>query len=398
MGLKTYNLMEGKLYDDENLYNGDALDNTKNIDNEKRKRPWLVGKRLAIFFTTLLILIFIFKSIIYFMPFFIAGIIALIIEPIIKFFMEKFKMSRRVSSAMIITLTIILIIALVTWGTIFAVNEIIKFSKDIGPFITNISETFEKELEEVSAKLINYLPKEVIETIMNSITDFVTSTGGYIQGAVGKIMEFILSVPTVLVNVIVTILALIFFTKDRIYIIDAVEHHFPKKWTKSLSEVINEIFSTLGSYVKVYGKILLVTFAELFLAFSILRAIGFKIENLVVLAVGISVVDILPVLGVGTVLIPWIAWQFLIGNIKFGIALTIVYIIILIIRQLIEPKLVSKQLGVHPLTTLFAMYAGFKYFGFSGLIFGPIILMVLKCIFNKQLEKGFFKDMFGDGA
>ena len=120
-------------------------------------------------------------------------------------------------------------------------------------------------------------------------------------------------------------------------------------------------------------------------------------DNIIILSASIAIVDILPVLGVGTILIPWVLWQFLIGNLKFGIALTIVYVIILIIRQLIEPKLVSKQLGVHPLTTLFAMYAGFKYFGFSGLIFGPIILMVLKCIFSKPLEKGFFKNMFGDG-
>lgn len=363
---------------------------------ENKKNPWKVFKRIGIFIGILLVLVFIFKFVVYFMPFFIAGIIALIIEPIIKFCMEKLKMTRRVSSIIIITLTIVLILALVIWGGIFAINEVAKFSKDIGPIITDIISTFENKLSDVSEKLKEYMPAEAIETIINSITGFVSNAGVYIQDLLGKILEFALSVPTILLNVIVTILALIFFAKDRIYILDMIEHHFPKKWIKNLSEILNEIFSTLGSYIKVYGKILLVTFVELFLAFAILKAIGFDLNNIFILSAIIALVDILPVLGIGTVLIPWILWQFVIGNIKFGMALAIVYFIILIIRQLIEPKLVSQQLGVHPLTTLFAMYAGFKYFGFTGLIFGPIILMILRCIFSKQLEKGFFKELVGD--
>lgn len=347
--------------------------------NEK-KRKWQIPKRVFSFLATMLVLIVVLKGIVYFMPFFVAGILALIIEPVIKFLMEKLKFSRRLSSIIIITLTIIVLISLVIYGGIFIINAVARISKDIGPLVTEISATFENELEEISGKLSEYIPKEVIETIKSSIINFFGNASIYIQNALAKIMQFILSVPTMLVNVIVTILALIFFTKDRIYIIDSIEHNLPRKWVKKGSEIINTILSTLRDYIKVYVKILIITFSELFLAFSILKAIGFELDNIIVISALIALVDILPVLGVGTVLIPWTIWQFVIGNIKFGIALSIVYVIVLIIRQLIEPKLVSKQLGVHPLTTLFAMYAGFKYFGFCGLIFGPIILMILKCL------------------
>lgn len=359
-----------------------------------KRRPFVVVKRVGAFIGILLLFFVICKFIVYFMPFFIAGILAWLMEPIIKFLMEKFKMSRRMSSIIIITLTIVLLVALVILGSIFAVTEIASFSKDLGPIITNVILTFEDELNVVANKLGEYIPKEVIDAVISSITDFVSNAGIYIQNFLGKVLEFVLSVPTIILNVIVTILALIFFAKDRIYIIDLMEHHFPRKWIKNVAEVIKEIFSTFGSYMKVYGKILLVTFAELFLAFSILKAIGFELANIFLLAVIIAIVDILPILGVGTVLIPWFLWELVIGNTKFGITLAIVYFVILIIRQLIEPKLVSKQLGIHPLITLFAMYAGFKAFGFSGLIFGPIILMILRCIFAKSLEKGLFKDLF----
>lgn len=365
------------------------------MDGEKR-RIGIVAKRLGAFIGTLLILIFVCKFAVYFMPFLVAGTLALLIEPIIKFCMNKLKLSRRLSSVIIIALTIIAIVALVVWGGIFAVSELVEFSKRVGPLITEISATFETELAEVSNRLSEFVPTEVIDTIMNSITGFVSNAGVYIQDMLGKLLKIVLSVPTIILNVVVTILALIFFTKDRIYIIDMIEHHLPKKWIKNASDVIREIFHTLGSYIKVYSKILIVTFSELFLAFSILKAIGFSLDNILLLSILIALLDILPVLGVGTVLIPWSIWQFITGDTSFGIALAIVYFITLVVRQLVEPKLVSKQLGVHPIITLFAMYAGFKYFGFVGLIFGPIILMVLRCIFAKPIEKGFFKELFDE--
>jgi predicted PurR-regulated permease PerM len=132
---------------------------------------------------------------------------------------------------------------------------------------------------------------------------------------------------------------------------------------------------------------------ELLIAFSILNLIGFKFENVIWLSIVIAIIDILPILGVGTVLIPWFIWSFITGETALGIALLIVYLVILVIRQFIEPKLVSDQLGIHPIITLIAMYAGFKLVGFSGLILGPIALAVLRCVYADQIKKGLFKSL-----
>ena len=348
------------------------------------KDYWNLIKRLFLYGTILLVSFIIFKFIIYFMPFFIAGVLALIVEPIIKFLMDKAKLSRRVSSSIVIFLAIFIIVLLTMSGGIFIVSKIVGLSKELGPIISEFSNSFETELSEISDKLLKYIPKEALDMVTDSIKSALSNAGIYIQELLGKVMEFILSVPTIVLNVIVTILALIFFTKDRIYIIDMLENHVPKKWIKKVFAVLNDIFATLKCYATVYGKILIVTFSELFLSFAILKAIGFELNNIVFLAFIIAIVDILPVLGVGTVLIPWIIWEFTVGNTNLAVALGIVYIIILIIRQLIEPKLVSKQFGVHPLITLFAMYAGFKCLGFSGLIFGPIILIILGTFLEKN--------------
>lgn len=342
---------------------------------KRGKKSLLIVKKLGLFIGSIIILILVFKLAIYFLPFFLAGIIATIIEPVIKFLMNRFNISRRVSSSIIIILTIALIIGAIVWGGIFFINKLVEFLDDIGPLISNISSTFEIEIEKISFKLNQYLPDDVINMIITSITDFFSNAGLYLESVLNNILKFILSVPTLILNIVVTILALIFFTIDRIYILDVIEHHLPKKWMKNISDTINKMVTTLGSYIKAYGKIMVLTFAELFFAFSIVKALEFEIDNILVLSIGIALVDILPIFGVGTILIPWIIWRILAGDIRFAIVLSIIYVVVLTIRQLIEPKLVSKELGIHPLTTLFAMYAGFKFFGFSGLILGPIILI-----------------------
>ena len=226
--------------------------------------------------------------------------------------------------------------------------------------------------------------------------EFIGNVGRWIIDWASGLLKYLLSLPNMVINIVITILALIFFTKDRIYMIDLMEHHFPKNWIKKITTVASEFFEALGGYIKVYAKIIIITFAELYLAFNIFNVIGFKIEYPFLLAVIISIVDILPVLGVGTVLNPWAIWLLINGEYGFAIAVFLTYIIIFIIRQFIEPKLVSKQFGVHPIVTLFAMYAGFKAAGVFGLILGPIGLMILKCIFAPQLEKGLFKDLFDE--
>ena len=113
----------------------------------------------------------------------------------------------------------------------------------------------------------------------------------------------------------------------------------------------------------------------------ILLLVGFLVLNVdyaFLLALVIAVLDMLPVLGVGTVLIPWALWAFFQRNFYLGFGLAILYLVMLILRQIIEPKLLGKSLGIHPLLTLFAGYAGWQLFGFLGMLLGPVAAMMIK--------------------
>ncbi len=360
---------------------------------QEKLRMWTIFKRAGGFLGTLILLIIFAKFATYFMPFFIAGILAFIIEPIIKFNMNKLRMSRRMSAFIVVIITVVLIIGGAIWGGTVLVSKLIDFSKNIPSLLSNFSTMLQKIVTDYATEYSEHVNDEMLNSMLSSISGFISNLGGYLQGAITTALQVLLSVPRIIVNVVITILALVCFTKDRVYMIDLLEYHVPEEWLVRVNRIKNEFFSTIGSYLKAYSKILFITFIELVIAFSIMNSIGFRIEHYISLSVVIAIIDILPVLGVGTVLIPWFIWCFIIGNVGLGVALLIVYLTIFVIRQFIEPKIVSDQLGIHPIITLIAMYAGFKLVGFSGLLLGPIGLTVLRCVYAEQIKKGLLKSL-----
>lgn len=364
------------------------------MDKDKQ-RSIKILQRVGVFLGTLILLYLLYKSATYLMPFLVAGIIAIIIEPIIKFCMNKLKMSRRVSSILVVGVTIILLAFGIVYGTIALADEVIKLTSNLGPYITEVIGNAENFISSTAAKYPD-IPEQIVTGVENSITSFLNSLGEVIKNWATSLLKWLFSVPRLITNIVITILALIFFTKDRIYVIDMMEHHLPKTWIKKITQVVGETFSTIGGYIRVYAKIILVTFIELYIAFTICRFIGFDIGYPFIMAILIAIIDVLPILGVGTVLIPWGIWLLITGQFGFGIAILITYAVIFIIRQFLEPKLVSKQFGIHPLVTLIAMYIGFRAAGVFGLILGPITLMILRCIFAKQIDRGLFKDLFDE--
>ena len=109
---------------------------------------------------------------------------------------------------------------------------------------------------------------------------------------------------------------------------------------------------------------------------------------------GIAFVDALPILGSGAVMVPWGIISGLNGDLKLGISIIILWIIMSVIRQFIEPKIVSSKIGIHPIFTIISMYTGFKILGIIGMFVGPIVLIILKNIFSKLLDEGIVKTIF----
>ena len=121
---------------------------------------------------------------------------------------------------------------------------------------------------------------------------------------------------------------------------------------------------------------------------------GLNVGYPLLMALLIAFSDALPILGSGTVMLPWAVICGMQGNLNLAIALVVLYVIITVVRQLLEPKVVSGQIGIHPIFTLIAMYTGFRIIGVIGMLIGPIILIIFKNIFSTLIEQGIIKTIF----
>lgn len=355
----------------------------------------IVAKRILSFAITLLILFLILKLSIFYMPFLIAFVLALLIEPAIKVLMKKFKWTRQVSAIFVMAISILLIVGLIGWGTTTLFNETNKL-------LQGSDEYFEKAkglLDNLTADdgLIDKLPMEIKDAVKNSEEDLIHTLSEWITTTLKGIKDWITTIPNLLMTFFFSLMGLYFMCTDKIYMIDQLEHHLPDLWTKKLSNHLHEITKSLGHYLKAEATLILISFIISLIGLTLFKFIGLNVPFPLLSALGIAFVDALPILGSSTIMIPWAIIEAINGDIVLGISIIILLGIMAIVRNILEPKMVSKHIGIHPVFTLIAMYTGNKLIGITGMIIGPILLIVLKEIYSPLIERGVLRSIFDRG-
>ncbi len=176
--------------------------------------------------------------------------------------------------------------------------------------------------------------------------------------------------------------------------LDQLEHHLPETWVKRLIKHIKEIAKALGCYLKAEAVLILISFIISLIGLYIFKIIGLNVQYPLMAALGIGFVDALPIFGSGTVMLPWALITACNGDFTMSLSILGLWALMSIVRQVIEPKVVSGQIGIHPIFTLIAMYTGFRAIGVLGMLVGPIILIILKNIFSTIIDKGIMKSIF----
>ena len=208
------------------------------------------------------------------------------------------------------------------------------------------------------------------DAVMRTVGNVLSSVAARLPEIAANIFS---ALPSVLFFLVVSVVACFYFCMDGMQFSREVSAFLPSKWRQKLPQIGQAMRDIFRKYIKAYGILLALTFALLLVGFWILR-----IEYAFLLAFLIALADLLPVIGVGTILIPWGIVMLLQKNFYVGFGLLILYLVISLVRQVAEPKVLGKSLGLHPLLTLFATYVGFSLFGIIGMILAPIVALLAK--------------------
>ena len=351
-----------------------------------------VIKNIVILALSIVAVYLIFKLAVFFMPFLIAFVISLILEPIIRFIMRKTKFSRRTSSIIVFISAIIIIGGILTWSITTLISEASNLLTNLNTYIDTGYSMFQHLVSSLDVSRFN-IPEEVMQIIQNSGVEFLDTITEWAKGALTKVIDFISSVPTLGVYIGISLIALYFICVDKIYMIDQLEHHLPETWVKRIGVHLKELIKSLGGYLKAELILVAISFFISLVGLYIFYFLGWNIKFPLIIAIGIAFVDALPIFGSGTVMIPWSGILAFTGDFKLAIGIFVLWCIMSIVRQLVEPRIVSGQIGIHPIFTLIAMYTGFRFLGVWGLLLGPIVLIILKNIYGTVIDKGVVKSI-----
>jgi len=309
-------------------------------------------------------------------PFIIALIISSFMEPVIRILQKRAKMSRGIATltAMIVVFGSIAVI--LTAIILRLVSELIQLSITL-PVVTLEFKDYYQGLIEKATAIYVTLPPGVISSVEQNITSLALNLQGLISKAANSLLLIISMVPGTVTVLVVSLLATYFLARDRRLIAELILRLTPAPWGERIVNVTNEVAAAFIAYLKAQALLVFITTV---LSVTGLYLIGADYALIMGLTVGFF--DLIPVLGPATIYIPWLIWSFATGATSFGIKITVLYLLVLLVRQVLETKIVSANLGLHPLATLLAMYAGLKTIGLAGLILGPILLIAIQAFYK----------------
>ena len=279
----------------------------------------------------------------------------------------------RICLSLVIYGVVALLVVLLAAKTVAGISGLIQWLPEVYenkllPFITTVYEWFVENVQHWDPALVSTL-ETLLEGLLSGLKNLISSLSGL---AVNIVSGVATGVPNLVLSLLAMIFSTIFVVADYENIAAFAKTNVPEKVKKVLNNVRIYLTETLFVVIRSYVLIMLLTFTELSILFSV-----FGIEHAVVKAAAIAVFDIMPILGTGGIMIPWAITSLVLGYTKLGLVLLLIYGIVTVVRNYVEPKIVGAQLGLHPIITLVSMFIGLRLFGFWGLFGTPVAISFL---------------------
>ena len=314
-------------------------------------------------------------------PFLVAFIVTALITPLVDLLHRKFGIAKKLSAIVLVTVSYLILI-----GLLFLLGfGAYRWAMNADGWFQTVFVASVLDISARLAALLNNVASDLLPFLASARDSLISTIGSKVSTISADILSrTATALPGFLVRVIFAVVATYFMATDT----DRLKHFIATRQSESMYTTLSAAYlslkSTLGKYIRAYSLIFVITFVELTVGFLCAR-----VENFVLIALLVAVFDILPILGSSMILLPWSIILLLTGDYSRGIVMFFVYLIVVIVRQFIEPKIVGEHVGLHPLITLVAMYVGGKLFGGVGLFGFPMTCAVLV-----QLQNAGFLHLF----
>lgn len=335
-------------------------------------------------------------------PFLIALLIALLINRPVTLLSEKARFPRWLSTILLLFLLLAGsagIVTLVVTETVVEIGELIThLPMHMGELSDYLHRTITQEFLLGLYAQVQFFYDQLdpgfqqnIDSNVGKGVSAITQAGqdlvlAFLEG----IKNFLVSLPNLATVLVISLLAAFFITKDFYLWETRFRRLLPRGVNRRLDHILIDLRNALFGFVKAQ-----LTLISLTAAIVIIGLLFLRVKYAVTIGLITGLVDLLPYLGTGTVFVPWIIYAFFKGNYSLVIGLSILYAIVLIFRQIIEPKVVAENVGLDPLLTLVALFAGLKLFGFLGLIIGPVALVVIHALIKAHVFEDIWRFVKG---
>ncbi len=303
------------------------------------------------------------------LPFFVALLLAAVVQPLARLIHTKLHLPKKFGAAVLVTLLYLLLMTL----ALLLSSELIDWLKNLAgyfearvlPSVTALFDDLSVMMNEWSPEVQSFL-RGMESGLVESLTAKVST---FSANAVAALMT---GLPQTLLTVLFMIIATYFIALDYEPLGKGLARRMSAERYEKFSVGVRHFKDTILKYLRSYALIFLITFAQLTLGLLLCGVADFWL-----IALLIAVFDILPVVGSGMVMLPWSLIVLLRGDIPLGLGLMAVYLFVVVSRQFIEPRIVGRRVGLHPVVTLIAMFVGYRLFGGIGLIGLPVLIALL---------------------
>ncbi|WP_409302127.1 sporulation integral membrane protein YtvI [Peribacillus sp. SCS-155] len=365
----------------------------------------VIGHRIIRFiFVVLAFLIgslFIFYLSQYTYPFIIAIILAFLMNPTVNFLQIKLRLPRALS----VLCTMLFIFFIVAGCITLLVTEIVSGATYLGTAVPHHLQTIIHFMEDfIADKLLPFYnsialffndldsnqQQAILKNIQSIGEQIGSSAGNFVQAFFLNIPSIIAWIPSTATALIFSLLGTFFISKDW-YRLSRLSHTIlPSNVFSGIKRVFEDLKKALFGFIRAQFTLVSLTIIIVLAGLLILN-----IKYAITIALVCGIVDILPYLGTGTVFIPWIIYESITGHTSLAAGLGVLYVVVIVQRQLMEPKVLSSSIGLNPLATLIALFAGFKLFGFLGLITGPVILVIINTLYKANFLMAIWNFILG---